>query len=107
MHGVWVWFPVISAHCAYRDFYIWTFAYDVSGVKNVTFYYRKDNDGENPHTDSANEVYHSDLTKVSDWSSMPMTHRVFPKVGIAIVCVPGLHQPLHHLLDCAAGQCVQ
>ena len=42
-----------------RDFYIWTFVYDVSGVAAVTFHYRIDMDGENPLNSIANEVYHS------------------------------------------------
>ena len=64
-----------------RDFYIWTFAYDVSGIKNVTFYYRKDNDGVNPLNDITNEVYEFDLINVGAWIAQPMTHRAFPKVS--------------------------
>lgn len=41
------------------DFYVWTFAYDVSGIDSVTFYYRKDMDGVNPIHETSNEVYHS------------------------------------------------
>lgn len=48
----------------YREFYVWTFAYDISGIASVTFYYRKDMDGINPIEDTANEVYHSG---VSHW----------------------------------------
>ena len=51
----------------------------------MTFYYCKDNDGVNPLSDTANEVYYSDLTKVSAWTSQPMTHRVFPKVDRQLV----------------------
>ena len=38
---------------------MWTFAYDVSGIDSVTFYYRKDMDGDNPTDDLSNEVYRS------------------------------------------------
>ena len=41
------------------DFYVWTFAYDVSGIDSVTFYYRKDLDGVNPIHETSNEVYRS------------------------------------------------
>lgn len=43
----------------YSDFYVWTFAYDVSGIDSVMFYYRKDLDGVNPLHETSNEVYHS------------------------------------------------
>ena len=45
--------------CAHRDFYIWTFAYDVSGIDSVVFNYRKDMDGVNPTGDISNDVYQS------------------------------------------------
>ena len=41
------------------DFYVWTFAYDFSGIESVTFYYRKDLDGINPIHETSNEVYRS------------------------------------------------
>ena len=41
------------------DFYVWTFAYDVSGISSVTFYYRTDKDGVNPVDDYSNEIYKS------------------------------------------------
>ena len=63
-----------------RDFYIWTFAYDVSGIKNFTFYYREDKDGINPISDTSNDVYPSDLQNVGPWISIAMIHRTFPKV---------------------------
>lgn len=43
----------------YRDFYVWTFAYDISGIDSVTFYFRIDKDGVNPVHDYSNEVYKS------------------------------------------------
>ena len=40
-----------------RDFWVWTFVSDVSGVANVTFNYRIDNDGANPLSSNQNETY--------------------------------------------------
>lgn len=63
-----------------NDFYIWTFAYDVSGIKSVFFNYRLDKDGVNPIEDYSNEVYQSDLSQVSNWTSVNMNLRGnFPK----------------------------
>ena len=42
-----------------RAFYIWTFAYDVSGIDTVVFNYRIDSDGVNPIGSIANEIYNS------------------------------------------------
>ena len=64
-----------------REFYVWTFAYDVSEIKDVTFHYREDNDGMNPISDISNEVYHCDMKNVGPWTSKPMVHRSFPKVS--------------------------
>ena len=43
--------------CVYRDFHIWTFAYDVSGIDKVVLHYRVDKDGVNPLEDFANELF--------------------------------------------------
>ena len=59
-------------------FYIWTFAYDVSGIDTVVFNYRIDSDGVNPIGSIANEIYNSDPTEVGPWISTNMTHRPFP-----------------------------
>lgn len=59
------------------DFHIWTFAYDVSGLQNVTLKYRTDYDGENPLSSSENETY-AGGTGVSGWNSLPMNERIFP-----------------------------
>ncbi|XP_064382608.1 alpha-amylase-like [Halichondria panicea] len=64
------------------DFHVWTFAYDVSGISSVVFNYRKDMDGINPLQDNSNEVYKSDLTQVTDWTTMKMNERVFPKGNV-------------------------
>jgi hypothetical protein len=51
------WYGIVIAVCS--DFYVWTFAYDVSGIDSVTFHYRKDLDGVNPIHETSNEVYRS------------------------------------------------
>ena len=89
---------------------MWTFAYDVSGIDSVTFYYRKDLDGVNPIHETSNEVYRSgellqstanvnnitmlcakppppftlllDVSKVTEWTAMKMNFRAFPKVTV-------------------------
>ena len=56
-----------SHHFRYplSDFYIWTFIYDVSGMKSVLFNYRMDKDGVNPIDDNANEVHLSGMQVAS------------------------------------------
>ncbi|MBC8479006.1 MAG: hypothetical protein H8D46_00965 [FCB group bacterium] len=60
-----------------RDFWVWTFIHDVSGVASAEFCYRTDNDGENPIESHANETY-TGGPEVSDWVCLPMTQRTFP-----------------------------
>ncbi|MEW5691845.1 MAG: fibronectin type III domain-containing protein [Candidatus Hydrogenedentota bacterium] len=64
-----------------RDFWVWTFIYDLSGIQSVTLKYRIDNDGVNPLSSNQNEVY-QDGTEVGTWRSLPMTQRVFPKDNV-------------------------
>jgi hypothetical protein len=59
------------------DFWIWTFAYDVSGLARVDLKYRIDTDGSNPVTDDANETY-AGGSGVGEWETLPMTFRNFP-----------------------------
>jgi hypothetical protein len=59
----------------------WTFAYDVSGISRVSFYYRIDKDNENPLFDHRNEVF-AQGEGVGPWQIVPMTRRVFPKENI-------------------------
>lgn len=59
------------------EFYIWTHAYDVSGVDSVTLKVRLDEDGTNPLADNANELY-AGGAGVGDWISIPMTKRALP-----------------------------
>ena len=46
----------------------------------MEFHYRTDKDGVNPINDTVNEVYRSDTAFVSNWITLPMTERIFPKV---------------------------
>jgi len=66
-----------------EDFYVWTFIYDVSGIASVNFYYRIDDDGVNPLSDNANEVYETTFASgVSDWKELPMVYREMPKGNV-------------------------
>ena len=59
-----------------NDFYIYTFAYDVSGIQSLTLHYREDEDGVNPLDDNANEVYDPashGLSGVGQWINVTMT----------------------------------
>ena len=60
-----------------RDFWIWTFVYDVSGVESVEFCYRIDDDGQNPMASDVNETY-AGGTGVGDFVCLPMAQRSFP-----------------------------
>ena len=60
-----------------RDFWVWTFVSDVSGVTDVTFNYRIDNDGVNPLASNQNEIY-TGGSEVGSWVSLPMQSRAFP-----------------------------
>ena len=60
------------------DFYIWTHAFDVSGITNVTLKVRMDLDGVNTLANNQNEVY-ADGADVGSWASIAMTKRALPK----------------------------
>jgi Starch/carbohydrate-binding module (family 53)/Glycosyl hydrolase family 57 len=51
------------------DFWIWTYAYDVSGVTNVTLFLR--NDGANPPTSDQYKIYAGGI-----WQTTNMTQRI-------------------------------
>jgi len=63
------------------DFYVWTFAYDVSGIQTATLKYRHDNDGVNPVETNENETY-AGGSGVGAWQSLPMSYRNFPTGNI-------------------------
>lgn len=64
------------------DFYVWTFAYDVSGVQSAVLRYRLDNDGNNPLSNNENETY-SGGSGVQAWQSLTMSYRNFPTGNVA------------------------
>lgn len=71
--------PVYSyqQHQNSSDFYVWTLAYDVSGLQNVVLKYRVDDDGVNTILDITNDTY-SGGTGVGQWQSLVMDSRMFP-----------------------------
>jgi len=64
-----------------KNFYVWTFAYDVSGLQSITLKYRVDKDGVNPLTDNDNDTYVGG-PGVEVWQSKAMTERIFPAGNI-------------------------
>lgn len=60
------------------EFYVWTHAYDVSGIQSTTLKVRLDLDGVNPMSDNQNETY-AGGAGVGSWISIPMTKRILPK----------------------------
>ena len=67
------------------DFYIWTHAYDLSGIpdNNVKLKIRIDNDGNNPLASNQNETY-AGGGEVGTWVTLDMTKRVLPKTREAL-----------------------
>ncbi len=59
------------------DFNIWSYVYDISGLKSVTLKYRTDNDGVNPSTSIQNETY-AGGDEVSAWQNIEMTGKIIP-----------------------------
>jgi hypothetical protein len=59
------------------DFWVWTFAYDVSGMTSVNLKYRLDGDGTNAAGNTQNETY-AGGADVGAWQTLPMTQRAFP-----------------------------
>ncbi len=60
-----------------QDFYVWTFAYDVSGLSRVDLKYRIDDNGVNDMATDVNETY-AGGTGVGAWQTVAMTYRDFP-----------------------------
>jgi len=59
------------------DFWVWTFAYDVSGLSRVDLKYRIDIDGANSLASDENETY-AGGSEVGPWLTKRMTWRDFP-----------------------------
>jgi len=60
-----------------QTFYVWTFAYDVSGLSRVDLLYRVDDDGVNDTATDVNETY-AGGSGVGAWQTVAMTYRDFP-----------------------------
>ncbi|HMP90402.1 MAG TPA: carbohydrate-binding protein [Kiritimatiellia bacterium] len=60
------------------EFYVWTHAFDVSGISSVNLKVRIDNDGVNSMANNQNETY-AGGADVGSWITIPMTQRVLPK----------------------------
>ncbi|MBU3666642.1 MAG: hypothetical protein FGM15_12315 [Chthoniobacterales bacterium] len=67
------------------DFYIWTHAYDMSGIPdgNVKLKVRSDADGINPLWSNQNETY-AGGSEVGQWVTINMTKRTLPKTRQAL-----------------------
>ncbi|HBA85464.1 MAG TPA: hypothetical protein DCZ95_15365 [Verrucomicrobia bacterium] len=65
------------------EFYIWTHAYDVSGVTNIVAKVRLDNDGANTLANNQNETY-AGGSDVGVWVTIPMNKRVLPNTREAL-----------------------
>ncbi|GAB4178135.1 MAG: hypothetical protein Fur0032_18530 [Terrimicrobiaceae bacterium] len=65
------------------EFYLWTHAYDLSGVVSVNLKVRMDADGTNPLASNQNETY-AGGSEVGEWVTIPMTKRVLPNSQSAL-----------------------
>ena len=67
------------------DFYVWTHAYDVSGIPDggMVLKVRRDKDGVNSMSSTHNETY-AGGSDVEGWISIPMTKRVLPSTREAL-----------------------
>ena len=82
------WFNVIPGNNNFlkkmkSEFYVWTHAYDVSGITSIVVKVRKDLDGVNSMASTHNETY-AGGADVGAWTSIPMTKRVLPNTGAAL-----------------------
>ena len=64
-----------------RDFHVWTFIHDVSGVAEATLFYRLDLDSENPLSSHQNETF-AGGNEVTTWRERTMARRSFPAGNI-------------------------
>ncbi len=60
-----------------RDFFVWTFIHDISGLSRVEIMVREDLDGHNDPGSHDNEIY-AGGPEVGAWSALPMNHRAMP-----------------------------
>jgi len=92
------WFNVNPTNGAFNkkmgsDFYVWTHAYDVSGIPDggVVLKVRRDKDGVNTLANNQNETY-AGGSDVEGWISLPMTKRVLPSTREALNAAAGNSQ---------------
>lgn len=67
----------------HSEFYVWTHAYDLSGITSIVVKVRKDNDGVNTMSNNQNEMY-AGGADVGPWTSISMTKRVLPNTAAAL-----------------------
>jgi len=65
------------------EFYIWTHAYDLSGITSIVVKVRKDNNGSNSMDNNHNELY-AGGSDVGPWVNVPMNKRTFPTNAAAL-----------------------
>lgn len=65
------------------DFYVWTHAYDLSGVSALSLKVRIDGEGTNPLSNNQNETY-AGGAETGAWVSIPMTRRTLPNTRTAL-----------------------
>lgn len=65
------------------EFYIWTHAYDVSGITNIVLKIRKDSDGTNPLNSNQNETF-AGGGEVGSWVTISMNKRVLPNTATGL-----------------------
>jgi hypothetical protein len=65
------------------EFYIWTHAFDISGITSIVVKARFDNDGVNTMANSQNETY-AGGADVGSWQSIAMTKRELPNTQSAL-----------------------
>ena len=64
-----------KVHVSNKDFTIWTYGYDVSGIRTAVLKYRLDKDGVNPLTDDDNDTY-AGGDGVGQWKEISMTRKI-------------------------------
>jgi len=69
-------------HISSKDFTVWTYAFDVSGITTAVLKYRTDIDGLNPLDNSDNDTY-TGGSGVSAWTSLSMTERITETGNVA------------------------
>ncbi|MBN1268645.1 MAG: hypothetical protein JXB04_03580 [Kiritimatiellae bacterium] len=65
------------------EFYVWTHAYDISGITGIALKVRFDSDGVNTLANNHNETYDGG-SDVGSWTSIAMTKRELPKTRTAL-----------------------